>query len=426
MSEARATPGDDHVTSILDTPQAGPRRDSGDGAARWWLCGRRTSRNRFGAVALRYLGVVDAGRLITVLALVTIVGGISDLGLSSIAVSEYATLQPGKRDEAMRNILGLRLVLAVAGILAATLFALAADYPAVMVVGTTIAGSAILVDRRPTEPRGLALRTSSTWVGDGAHTAWIPRRGRRIRCPLAGGRRTARVLRRPAHLARPRAGPDVHARPWGVPVLPRWMRPSLAKDDPRHRPVRGCGRLLRPLLPLRCYCGLIALNRPGDWVLRRFLPDHRRADVDPGAARLSAFPLLARAARDDRERLHYAIGRLSQGMLILGAWIAVGASTRCATRDRGRCRTRIRAGRRTPPHPVRCAPRDVTPRRVGVRPSLARASSRDHAWRTPCRRAGRRTQHCARSAFRGGGCGCLARGGRTCLRRQLRRGAQAL
>ena len=39
----------------------------------------------------------------------------------------------------------------------------------------------------------------------------------------------------------------------------------------------------------------------------------------------SAFPLLARAARDDRQRLRYALGRLSQGMFILGAWLAVGS-----------------------------------------------------------------------------------------------------
>ena len=37
----------------------------------------------------------------------------------------------------------------------------------------------------------------------------------------------------------------------------------------------------------------------------------------------SAFPLLARAGRDDLERLHYAIGRLTQGILILGLWIAL-------------------------------------------------------------------------------------------------------
>jgi O-antigen/teichoic acid export membrane protein len=37
----------------------------------------------------------------------------------------------------------------------------------------------------------------------------------------------------------------------------------------------------------------------------------------------SAFPLLARAGRDDLGRLHYAIGRLTQGMLILGLWIAL-------------------------------------------------------------------------------------------------------
>src|SRR5687768_16535583 len=37
----------------------------------------------------------------------------------------------------------------------------------------------------------------------------------------------------------------------------------------------------------------------------------------------TAFPVLARAARDDRERLSYAMTRLSEAMMILGGWTAL-------------------------------------------------------------------------------------------------------
>jgi len=38
----------------------------------------------------------------------------------------------------------------------------------------------------------------------------------------------------------------------------------------------------------------------------------------------AAFPILARAARDDRERLDYATGRLVEVGLVIGVWLALG------------------------------------------------------------------------------------------------------
>ncbi|MDP9224580.1 MAG: hypothetical protein M3P18_12140, partial [Actinomycetota bacterium] len=165
MSEPRTEPGHDSLSSILDTPQAGSRVIRGmllraGGYVVGVVLGIVS-----GAVVLRHLGVVDSGRLITILALVTIVGGLSDLGLSSLAVREYATREPRERVDAMRNILGLRLALAAIGILAATMFALVAHYPAVMVVGTAIVGSSLLVG---VVQQNLAVSLSTTlrlgWV----------------------------------------------------------------------------------------------------------------------------------------------------------------------------------------------------------------------------------------------------------------------
>ena len=97
MSDVETGSGDDDLVGILDTPQAGPKvirgmAIRGLGYAVSVLLGVISA-----AIALRYLGVVDSGRLITVFAIVTIAGGVSDVGLSSLAVREYATTRPFER-----------------------------------------------------------------------------------------------------------------------------------------------------------------------------------------------------------------------------------------------------------------------------------------------------------------------------------------
>ncbi len=235
------------------------------------------------AIAFRYLGVVDSGRLITVLAIVTIAGGVSDIGLSSLAVREYATMRPGARDDAMRNLLGLRLALAVGGILAATAFAAVAGYPTVMVVGTLIASSALLVG---VVQQNLAVSLSAT-----LRLGWVttltllgsPRRGRRVHHPLSGRCRPARVLRSSSARTSPGTRRDVGARPWDGARTAGLDAVSLAADGPRHPPLLRCGPLLHPLLPLRRDLGVASFVGRGDGLLRRFLPGHRRADAGASA-----------------------------------------------------------------------------------------------------------------------------------------------
>src|SRR5688572_33282559 len=75
---------------LLDTPLAGPAAIRGGVVrAAGYLVGVVLS---VGSAALlfRHLGVADAGRYVTVLSLVTIAGGLSDLGLTAIAIRELA------------------------------------------------------------------------------------------------------------------------------------------------------------------------------------------------------------------------------------------------------------------------------------------------------------------------------------------------
>jgi O-antigen/teichoic acid export membrane protein len=97
------------------------------------------------AVVIRHLGLIDTGHFTTVTALVTIVAMVSDLGLTGIAVREYAAGPRSDGRRFLRNLLGIRMTIALSGLVIAVLFGLLVGYPAVMVAGTVIAGAGMVV-----------------------------------------------------------------------------------------------------------------------------------------------------------------------------------------------------------------------------------------------------------------------------------------
>lgn len=105
-----------------------------------------------GAVALlfRHLGVDDAGRYVLVLSLVAIVGGLTDLGLTTLGVRELSTAEPGARRALMADLLGLRLAATVAGVALVVAFAALAGYGSTVVAGTALAGAGLLVQNAGT------------------------------------------------------------------------------------------------------------------------------------------------------------------------------------------------------------------------------------------------------------------------------------
>ena len=80
------------------------------------------------AVLFRYLGPDDAGKYVTVLAIVAIVGSMFDGGLHSLAIRETSVRRGDDRRAVISDLLGMRLVLGVAGIGLAAAFATAAGY----------------------------------------------------------------------------------------------------------------------------------------------------------------------------------------------------------------------------------------------------------------------------------------------------------
>ena len=150
---------------LLDTPEAGPAAIRG-GALRvgGYMAGVLLS---VGSAALlfRHLGVADAGRYVTVLALVSIVAGLTDVGLTSIGVRELAVRAGDERHRLVRSIIGLRIALTSAGVVGAVAFAAAAGYDSTLVVGTLLAGIGLVVQNlQSTLGIALMVRLRLGWV----------------------------------------------------------------------------------------------------------------------------------------------------------------------------------------------------------------------------------------------------------------------
>lgn len=129
----------------LDAPTAG--RAAGLGGAQrvaGFLAGNVLS---IAAVALlfRHLGVADSGRYVTILTLVAIVQGLTDLGVGMIAMREGAATPEEGRRELLGDVLGLRLVATVAGVALAAAFALVAGLGAQGLAGVGLVGLALAI-----------------------------------------------------------------------------------------------------------------------------------------------------------------------------------------------------------------------------------------------------------------------------------------
>src|ERR1700730_5104760 len=108
---------------LLSTSEAGPAAVRG-GALRIssFLAGALISVGT-AALLFRHLGVVSTGRYTTALSLSAVVTGFTDLGLTAIGMRELSVLKGAERASLARNLLGIRLVLTVLGVIVLSAFA---------------------------------------------------------------------------------------------------------------------------------------------------------------------------------------------------------------------------------------------------------------------------------------------------------------
>jgi O-antigen/teichoic acid export membrane protein len=129
---------------VLTAPEAGGRVVRG-GIVRGLGYGAGTIVAAGTAVLLlRHLGRIDFGRYGTVAALLGVVSGISDAGLTAVGSREVALASAAERPRLLRNLVTLRLAITPVGIVAAAIFAFFA-YDRTMFWGTVLGGLGVLL-----------------------------------------------------------------------------------------------------------------------------------------------------------------------------------------------------------------------------------------------------------------------------------------
>jgi O-antigen/teichoic acid export membrane protein len=138
-SSGASTVDRQEALDVLDTPAAGVAAIRGGVLrATGYFAGVGTG-VLSSALLLRHLGVAQSGEYITVISLVSLALGVSDAGISTIGIHELSTLRAGDSRHVFKSLLGLRLVLAGAGVLVAIVFGLLASYSSTRMLGALLA-----------------------------------------------------------------------------------------------------------------------------------------------------------------------------------------------------------------------------------------------------------------------------------------------
>ncbi|WP_187369129.1 oligosaccharide flippase family protein [Baekduia soli] len=303
---------------VLDTAEAGRRVVRG-GALRvvGFVAGLGASLIG-AALVTRHLGPVDYGRYQTVVALVTIVQAVTDLGMSTLGLREYAQRTGADRARFMRVLLGMRLALTALGGGAAMLASVALGYDSQMVFGAGFMSIGLLF-MVTAGTLGIPL---SAEIRMGAVTGLDV--GRQVATAalfvvlvvVGAGVPAFLAATIPVHLLLAVAT-YVLVR-GAVPLRPsfdwhEWL--ALVRPTITFALATAVGSLyvytalvLTSLVASQEQTGLFAAS------FRVYII----AAAIPGVLVTTAFPLLSRAARDDRERLRYATQRLFEGTAVLG------------------------------------------------------------------------------------------------------------
>jgi O-antigen/teichoic acid export membrane protein len=319
LEEEAARSAGEPPADVLDTPQAGPLVIRG-GALRTAAYVIGTGLTVLSAaVLIRHLGSSDFGRYVTVMSLVTIVGSVTEAGMTNLGVREYATLSEQRRDELMRVLLGLRLALTAGGVLLAVAFAVVAGYGGELVAGTALAGAGLLfgvLQATYTVPLSTHLlmgRVSALELARQVLTVLL------IVGLVAVGAGLVPLLAVPLPVAMAMAA----ATAWMVRHRMALVPGADAREWSRLLRITASFALATAVGTIYIYLAVVLLSLVStDTETGQFGAAFRVFIVlvaVPGLLVTTAFPLLARAARDDSQRLRYALQRLFETSLVLGA-----------------------------------------------------------------------------------------------------------
>lgn len=309
---------------LLDTSEAGPKairggtvRVAGYGAQ--VIAGVGSS-----ALLFRHLGVADTGRYVTVLALIAIVSGATEIGLTNIGIRELAVRDEPSRRRLMQNLLGLRLVLSSIGVLGVAAFAWLAGYGRPMVIGTLLAGTGVVatsVQSTLSISLMAGLRLGLVTVLELVRQALLAI-GIVVLVLLGAGLVPLLAIQGASAL--------------GAMALTAWL---VRRDVPLTPAVnpREWRPILLEVLPFAAASIVAAIHFRAALIVLGLVSSAAETGYFGAAFRVTevlllvpnllvgaAFPIFARAARDDHERLAYGVDRVLGAALGVGGAIMVG------------------------------------------------------------------------------------------------------
>jgi O-antigen/teichoic acid export membrane protein len=272
---------------------------------------------------VRHLGVSEFGRYVTVTSLVTIVGGFTEGGLNSIVLREFATLSSESRRKMMRSAIGIRMVLTVVGVVIVVGFAALAGYGSTLVLGTAVAGIGLVLQLlQSVLSVTLQGQLRFGWASAAELVRQVVSVTLLVTLVLVG----AGLLPLLA-VAIPASAVSLA---FTVPLVRGYttLRPSFH--------IGRWWRLLRETVPWAVISAVNIVYFRVSIVLMSivataeqtgyFATSFRIVEVLVGVPSLligSAFPILARAERDDLERFEFASGRIFELALLAGIWLVL-------------------------------------------------------------------------------------------------------
>ena len=273
---------------------------------------------------VRHLGVVDFGRWVTITSLVFIVSGLTELGMTAVGLREYSVRDSERRAELIRDLVSVRSVTAFAGAIVAIGFAAFAGYGETLVLGTAVASISVLANALQSTyatPLNASLRLTSVAALD------LVRQIVMVVVIVA-------LVLLGADLLPFFAVPTISA------LVALALTIVLVRDEIPLLPTARLGpawHLVRQTLPFAAATAIGVIYFRVEIILISLISTAQETGIFGVAFRLveiaagipwllatSAFPIVARAARDDQSRLRHALGRLFEGSVIAGVTMALG------------------------------------------------------------------------------------------------------
>jgi O-antigen/teichoic acid export membrane protein len=321
-----ATPVPESVTSdVLAGPDVRDRVVQGGVQRTIGFAGVNLITAAAAVLLLRHLGVADFGRYGTVIALLTIVQGVSDAGLT-LTGSREMSMRPtvAERRELLAHLLALRIILSAVGIMFAVAFAVVAGYTSTMVVGTAVAGAGVFilsVQGALLLPLTVELQNLKLAFNDVLRQLVLA--GCFVVLSLAGASLLSFfaaqlvaalvvLLITPFMLRRD----DL--------VRPRWVASELRILGTTTLPLAIVGTLT--VIYFRLLVIMMSVIEPSALQVGYYVTSERVIEIFLGLPMMLVgvvLPVLSISSRDDTPRLRYVSFRMTQTMALIGVLLAV-------------------------------------------------------------------------------------------------------